>query len=158
MTEEQKPDVQSDGAQGFMRPEKIYLKDVSFESPFTPDIFRSQVEPDLGFEIDSFSEKIQEDTYEVVLKATVALTADDQTKLLVEIHQAGIFLLKGFDDKRLHRALNVYCLRTLYPYACAAISDLVTKGGFPQLLLQPVDFVALYNHRLSQQAAATAEE
>jgi preprotein translocase subunit SecB len=129
-------------------PKKIYLKDASFESPHSPEIFLEDGwTPKLDLDIDSESQELGNDTYNVVIKVTAKVTSGESTAFLAEVHQAGIFVLKGFNSDRLERRQNVFCLRILYPYASAALSDLVTKGGFPSLLLPPVNFSAIYNQR-----------
>ena len=132
------------------RPQKIYLKDVSFESPNSPDIFTQGWKPNLAVEIDSHASLIADDSYDVVMKITATVTVEGNTAFLAEVHQAGIFILKGFENDQLQRLHHVYCLRTLYPYASAALSDLITKGGFPSLMLAPMNFAAIYAQRLKQ--------
>lgn len=132
------------------RPQKVYLKDVSFESPNSPDIFTRGWKPNLEVELDSHANLIADDTYDVVMKITATVTVEGNTAFLAEVHQAGIFILKGFENDQLQRLHHVYCLTTLYPYASAALSDLVTKGGFPSFMLAPMNFAALYAQRLQQ--------
>ena len=138
-------------------PQKVYLKDVSFETPNSPAIFTREWQPKLGVDIDNQTTSGAEDTWEVVLTITATVKVGEATAFLAEVHQAGIFTLKGFEPERLQRLQNVYCLRTLYPFACAALSDLVTRGGFPQLVLAPMNFEALYEKRQQQAAAGEAD-
>ena len=93
---------------------------------------------------------LEDDVYEVILTVTATVSVEDKTAFLSEVHQAGIFILKGHEPDILQQVQQVYCLNTLYPYACAALSDLVTKGGFPQLLLPPMNFGALYAQNLQK--------
>jgi len=139
--------AQADNNKG-IQPQKIYLKDVSFETPNTPGIFTRDWKPALEVELDNTATAIAEDTYEVVLTVTVKASIEDSTAYLAEVHQCGIFSIRGFEPDELQRMLNVFCPRLIYPYAAAALSDLVTKGGFPQLLLAPVNFEGLYAQRL----------
>jgi preprotein translocase subunit SecB len=139
-----------DGGDKIARPQKIYLKDVSFESPQSPAIFTQGWKPSLDVEIDSDAQQIADDTFDVVLKITGTVTVEGNTAFLIEVHQAGIFVLKGFESDNLQRLQHVFCLATLYPYASAALSDLVTKGGFPSLMLPPMNFAAIYDQRLKQ--------
>ena len=134
--------------QKIMRPQKIYLKDVSLETPNSPAIFTQEWKPELGVEFNNSATNISEDLYEVDLRVTVTVAVDGSTAFLAEVHQAGIFTLKGFTADELQRVQNVFCLSILYPYACAEVSDLVSKGGFPQLLLRPMNFERLYKKRL----------
>jgi preprotein translocase subunit SecB len=156
MADEAQPATQGDNGEKAIIPQKVYLKDVSLETPNSPDIFTREWKPQLGIEIDNQVTSVAEDTWEVVLAVTATVKVGEATAFLAEVHQAGIFTLKGFEPERLHRLHNVYCLRTLYPFACAALSDLVTKGGFPQLVLAPMNFEALYEKRLQQAQADEA--
>jgi preprotein translocase subunit SecB len=146
MAEEEQP--AGDGEQKIISAQKVFLKDVSFETPNSPEIFLQEWQPDMNIEIDSKSRAMDEDLYEVVLTLTATVNVSDKTAYLAEVQQAGIFLMKGFDDAELHRLHNVYCLRLLYPFGSAALSELVLKGGFPQLLPAPVNFDALYKQRM----------
>jgi len=157
MNEENQNTVSEDGSEKIASPQKIYLKDVSFESPQSPAIFTQGWKPSLDVEIDSQAQQIADDTYDVVLKITGTVTVEGNTAFLIEIHQAGIFVLKGFEPDRLKRVQNVFCLNTLYPYASAALSDLVTKGGFPSLILPPMNFAAIHDQRLQQKQAGSGE-
>lgn len=154
MNEEKQTVVSEDGGDKIARPQKIYLKDVSFESPHSPDIFTQGWKPNLEVEIDSHAQQIADDTFDVVLKITGTVTVEGNTAFLIEVHQAGIFVLKGFEPDKLQRLQHVFCLTTLYPYASAALSDLVTKGGFPSLMLPPMNFAAVYDQRLQQQSTS----
>jgi len=144
---------QDNNANLILRAQKIYLKDVSFESPNSPDIFMDDMQPRLGVEIEHDVSKISEDTYNVVVQITATVTMDEKTAFLAEVHQAGIFVIKGFEPEILDRRLNVFCPNTLYPYACATLDDLVVKGGFPPLLLPPYQFAAKYNQQLQPEPA-----
>jgi len=148
--------AQNGGEKKAIQPQKIYLKDVSFESPNSPGIFTLDWKPNVDIEIDSKSAVLAEDLHEVVLLLTVTVKVGESTAFLAEVHQAGIFVMRGLDAAELHRAQHVFCMRMLYPYASAALTDIVTKGGFPQLLLAPVNFDGLYAQR--QQSAAAQSE
>lgn len=138
--------------------QKTYLKDVSFESPNSPQTFTNELRPEINVQLNSGSQAIAEDTYEVVLDITVTATYDEKTAFLVELKQAGIFTIAGFDEESLRGMLGAYCPETLFPFAREAISELATKGGFRQLLLQPVNFNALYNQKLQRQAEQRPEQ
>jgi preprotein translocase subunit SecB len=157
MNEENQNISSGDGADKIARPQKIYLKDVSFESPLSPGIFTQGWKPNLDVEIDSHSQLIADDTFDVVLKITGTVTVEGNTAFLIEVQQAGIFILKGFEPDRLQRMQHVFCLNTLYPYASAALSELVTKGGFPSLMLPPMNFAAIYDQRLQQKQSGSDE-
>jgi preprotein translocase subunit SecB len=148
MNDENDKTGSEDGARNIAKPQKIYLKDVSFESPHTPEIFTSGWKPNLDLDVESHARQIAADTYDVVMKVTAKASIDESTAFLAEVQQAGIFVLKGFDPEKLQRVQNVFCLRILYPYASAALADLITKGGFPSFMLPPMNFAAIYDQRL----------
>jgi preprotein translocase subunit SecB len=150
MNEEKEKIPVDNGDNKIAQPQKVYLKDASFESPQSPEIFASGWKPNLELEIDNHSSQLADDTYDVVLKITGTVTIEGKTAFLIEIQQAGIFILRGFDPDVLNRLQNVYCLSVLYPYASAALADLVTKGGFPSLILPPMNFAAIYDQRLQR--------
>ena len=129
---------------------KVYLKDVSFESPYDQSNQPSHWDPTLAVELENRATELADDIYDVILKITAAATVADATAFLVEVHQGGIFRIKGFEPDALQQILNVHCIRTLYPYACATIDDLVVKGGFPPLRLIPINFLARYKKSLAQ--------
>jgi preprotein translocase subunit SecB len=124
--------------------QRIYLKDASFESPNTPDAFRQQGEPQHELNLNTKINRLGDDAYEVVLAVTVTTKLGDQTAFIVEVQQAGIFGIRGFPDGEMGPLLGAYCPNLLFPYVREAVSDLVTKGSFPQLVLQPVNFDALF--------------
>lgn len=138
--------------------QKIYIKDVSFETPNTPDVFTQEWKPDVNVQLDTSGKHIAPDVHEVVLGITVTVKIGDKVAYLVEIHQAGIFTIKGFGDSDRSAMLGSYCPNVLFPFAREVISDLVTKGGFPQLLLAPVNFDAIYQEHLQRASAQTEEQ
>jgi len=134
---------------------KIYLKDVSVESPNAPTIFlKDPGQPEVGVEASIRANKLeQDDFYEVVLGMTVTSTIGEETAFLVEVQQAGVFHIVGIPADDLPLALEIACPNILLPFAREAIADLVAKAGFPQLLLSPINFEGLYQQKLSQQKA-----
>jgi preprotein translocase subunit SecB len=133
--------------------QRIYLKDVSFESPQAPDIFRSQAtKPDVNVQMQNEVKQLVEGVYEVSLKITVTTEQEKKNIYLVEVEQSGVFSAVGFSEQELGHLLNAYCPTMLFPYAREAVSDLVSKGGFPQLLLAPVNFDAHYAQQLKNAA------
>tara|TARA_R110000868_G_scaffold341425_1_gene602261 strand:- start:893 stop:1372 length:480 start_codon:yes stop_codon:yes gene_type:complete len=132
--------------------QKIYLKDVSFESPQSPDIFRKDWNPDVNLELSTKTKAISEGIYEVVIDATATVTMNKEVVFLVEAQQAGIFGISKIPQEQLGPMLGSYCPSILFPYLREAISDIVTKGGFPQLLLAPVNFDNLYAQHLEKQS------
>jgi preprotein translocase subunit SecB len=137
--------------------QKIYLKDVSFESPNSPAVFTGEWKPEVNVQLNTEIKGLDNNMHEVTLSVTVTAKQQDKTAFLVEVKQAGLFQLAGFEQEQLGGMLGAYCPETLFPYAREAISDLVTKGGFPQLLLSPVNFNALYMQHQQQQAQAATD-
>lgn len=133
--------------------QKIYLKDVSFESPLAPAIFtEGQFQPDINVQINTETQNVAENLHEVTLTVTVTAKQGDKTAFLVETKQAGLFQMVGFEDEQMGGMLGAYCPEALFPFARETIADLVVKGGFPQVLLAPVNFNALYMQHQQQQA------
>lgn len=130
--------------------QKIYTKDISFETPNSPQIFLDKWEPALDFNLATHTEALSEHVYEVTLSVTATVKSGDKTAYLAEVKQAGIFTLSGFSEQEMGPMLGSFCPNILFPYAREAVSDLVTRGGFPQLLLMPVNFDALYAQHLQQ--------
>lgn len=127
---------------------KIYLKDVSFESPISPGVFaRGIVKPNIDVQLSLRHSKIENDFHEVVLQATVSSKLKDEVLFLVEVHQAGIFEIICEDSDKLEIIKEVACATMLLPFVRETIADLVAKGGFPQLLLNPINFEALYMNK-----------
>jgi len=139
--------------------QKIYLKDVSFESPNSPQAFTDgDWKPQINVQINSSNRAIAQDTYEVVLDITVTAKQKENTAFLAEVKQAGIFTIAGFEAENLGGMVGAFCPETLFPFAREAVAELISKGGFPQLYLAPVNFNALYAQQIQQQAAAQAEQ
>jgi len=130
---------------------RIYVKDVSFEAPHAPEIFREEWKPDVNVDLQTKTDRLEDTVYQVLLHITVTVKMKEKVAFLVEVHQAGIFTLQGFSQEQLGHTLGSLCPTILYPYARETISDIVTRGGFPQLLLAPVNFDALYLQHLEQQ-------
>ncbi len=131
--------------------QKIYVKDISFESPNAPSCFTEQWEPEVKLELNTAGNGIGDDLYEVVLSLTVTADNADKPAFLAEVQQAGIFVLNGFSEEDISGMLGSFCPNILFPYARETVSDLVIRGGFPQLLLAPVNFDALYAQHLQEQ-------
>ena len=139
--------------------QKIYLKDASFESPEAPASFTFEKwAPQIDLNMNNSNQKINDSVYEVTLTLTATVKNEDKTAFLVEVHQAGIFTIQNVSDQDLSYLLSSQCMTILFPYAREAISDLVTKGGFPPLILNPVNFDALYTQHVQKQQAEGSEE
>ncbi len=131
--------------------QRIYLKDLSFETPHTPHIFQGQGESAVNVELDSSANRLGESVYEVVLSLTVTSKLADKVAYLVEVKQAGIFAISGFSEPDLNGMLHSFCPNILFPYVRESISNVVSKGSFPQLLLAPINFDALYAQHMQKQ-------
>lgn len=131
--------------------EKVYIKDVSFESPGSPMVFMSQDAPDIGIDLNIVHRKLENNDgyYEVILNAEVDAKAGDTTIFLAELQQAGLFMVRNVPENEIDRILEVACPQILFPFVREAINDFVCKGGFPQLLINPVNFDALYAKKLA---------
>lgn len=139
--------------------QKIYLKDLSYESPMGFAAFQQKNwNPKINQDLNTSVNKVSEDVYEVVFKITLNATAEDKTVFLVEVQQAGMFLLKGFDSQQFAQIVNTVCPQTLFPYAREVVDSCVTKGGFPALSLPPINFDALFVRAIQQAKAAQTEK
>ncbi len=149
MAEEQVPPA---AAQKQLFMQKIYVKDLSFESPKAPNVFTTNITPQTQLNIRSSATEIAPNTHEVTLTLTVEAKDNNATLFLVEIAQAGIFSIQGYSAEERAALTGSFCPNTLYPFAREAIADVVGKGGFPQLLLQPINFDALYQQAARERA------
>jgi preprotein translocase subunit SecB len=132
--------------------QKIYVKDLSFESPKAPMVFTTNVAPQTQLNVRSSAKEVAQDTHEVTLTITVEAKDKDSTLFLAEVAQSGIFLIQGYNAEERSILIGSFCPNTLYPFARETIADLVTKGGFPQLLLQPLNFDAIYAQAVQERA------
>lgn len=137
--------------------QKVYTRNVSFEAPNSPEIFTQDFQPQLDVDLNVESRSLEDGVFHVVVRVTATTKMDDKTAFLCEVEQAGIFTLMGFDEGETNYLLGVQCPNTLFPYAREAVSDLVTRGGFPQLLLEPVNFEGIYADHLQKQAESTKQ-
>ena len=131
--------------------QKIYVKDFSFESPHTPDVFtRTDWSPKTNLNLRSSHKAGPENSHEVILTVTIEAKEDDQTFFLVELQQAGLFHIAGYGEDEFKAIVGSYCPNILFPYARESVATIVSKGGFPEFLLQPINFDALYAQGLAQ--------
>lgn len=137
--------------------QRIYVKDLSFEAPSAPKVFVGDWKPDVKIDLATQTTRLEADgnLYEVTLELTVTAKNGDQVAFLVELKQSGIFLLENIPEDQLGQLLGAYCPNILFPYARETISDVVTRGSFPQMLLSPVNFDAVYAESLRQQASTS---
>lgn len=135
--------------------QRVYLKDVSFEVPGAPKVFLQQWQPEVNIDLNTSAQRLEDGRhYDVTLALTVTARNEDQVAFLVEIKQSGIFQIEGVADAELGPLLGSYCPNLLFPFAREAISDIVGKGSFPQLLLQPINFDAVYSETMRKLAEA----
>jgi preprotein translocase subunit SecB len=142
MSDEQKADRQ-------FAIQRIYTKDISFESPNAPQVFISEWEPKINVDLSTEIQALSENTIQVVLTVNVVAKHEDKTAFLVEVQQAGIFLAKGFSEEELGPLMGIGAPNALYPYAREVVSDLITRGSFPQFTLQPVNFEQMYAQQMA---------
>lgn len=131
--------------------QRIYIKDLSFESPNSPTVFQEQWKPQVNMDLNTAHNKIGDNQYEVVLSLTVTAKIDDQVAYIVEIQQGGVFTIKGIEGAQLGQMLGSYCPTILFPYAREAIDNVINKGSFPALMLAPVNFDAIYAQAVQRQ-------
>lgn len=138
--------------------QRIYVKDLSFESPNSPLVFQDQWKPQVNLDLNTSHTKVSDNQYEVVLSLTVTSKIEEKVAFIVEIQQAGVFLLKGIEGAQLGQMLGAYCPTILFPYAREAIDGVVSKGSFPALMLAPVNFDAIYAQAVKRKQEETTGE
>lgn len=131
--------------------QRIYTKNISFESPNSPSVFQDEWEPELNLDLNVKNQNLDKDTFEVVLSVTANVKNKSKVAFLVEVEQAGIFTIQGLVGEQLEHALGSFCPSLLFPYAREIISSEVTRGSFPQLVLSPVNFDAIFWHQKQQE-------
>jgi len=143
--------------------QRIYVKDLSFESPNAPQVFQGEWKPQVNMDLNTSHTKLGDNQYEVVLQLTLTAKMDEKVAYIVEIQQGGVFFVKNIEGAQLGQMLGSYCPNLLFPYAREAIDNLVTRGSFPALMLAPVNFDAIYQQAVErrkqeeQQGAAQGE-
>ncbi|MGD9153323.1 MAG: protein-export chaperone SecB [Gammaproteobacteria bacterium] len=137
--------------------QRIYVKDLSLESPAAPKIFREEWRPELTIDLNIKNNQLEENVYEIVLEVTITAKMGEKTAFLAEVHQAGIFFLAGFDENQTDQILNAYCPTVLFPYAREVVSDITVKASFPPLNLAPVNFDVLYLQQKAEGKVAEAQ-
>jgi preprotein translocase subunit SecB len=138
--------------------QKIYTKDISFETPSSPEVFREEWKPELDLQLTNEYKQLDDNNHDVTLVATVTAKLGDKTAFLIEVKQSGIFSLIGYSNEEIAPLIGNHCPTILFPYIREVISDIVLKGGFPQLVLAPVNFDALYMNQVEQAKQAAAKE
>jgi preprotein translocase subunit SecB len=133
--------------------EKIYVKDVSLEIPHAPQIFTDRTQPQVSIELGNFAQQIEENVFEVAIKVTVTSKIADKTVFLVEVTQAGIFQISNVPAENIELIVGITCPNILFPYARESVSDLIVRAGFQPVLLNPINFEALFAQQKQEQAA-----
>ncbi len=136
---------------------RIYLKDLSFESPRAPQIFDATAQPQIDLQLGAGAAQVADNLHEVVVNVTATVRSGEDTVFLVEVQQAGLFHIEGVPGDQMGWVLGVTCPNVLFPYARQVVSDATVAGGFPPLLLAPVNFEALYQQHLQRQQSASAD-
>ncbi|SJN11227.1 Protein export cytoplasm chaperone protein (SecB, maintains protein to be exported in unfolded state) [Halomonas citrativorans] len=134
--------------------QRIYVKDISFEAPNSPSVFKQAFKPKVNLDLNTTSTKIADDQYEVVVKVTAQVNDSETgtTSFLAEVEQAGLFRISGIEGAQLEQTLGAFCPNLLFPYARECVDNLVNRGGFPPLMLAPVNFEAMYAQRKQREA------
>jgi len=138
--------------------QRIYLVDVSYESPQAPDIFTKQIQPNTNVDLNSSNRQIADNIFEVVLNITTTVKVEEEVAYLIEVKQAGIFSIAGYSKQEIAQILGSQCPSIIYPFTREVICDLAVKGGFPQVHLAPINFDALYAHHVQEQTKAQQEK
>ncbi|MBB3230580.1 protein-export chaperone SecB [Halomonas stenophila] len=140
--------------------QRIYVKDLSFEAPNSPAVFQQPFKPKVGLDLNTTHQKVGEELYEVVIKVTAQVTHSEEgtTSFLAEIEQAGLFRIGGIEGAQLDHTLGAFCPNVLFPYARECIDNLVNRGGFPPLMLAPVNFEAIYAQKKQREAQQQGEQ
>ncbi len=138
--------------------QRVYVKDLSFETKNTPAIFQQRWEPELSLDLNTQNNLLEENVYEVILSVTATVKNQNEIAFLVEVQQAGIFTIQGAPKAQLDHLLGSFCPNILFPYAREAITSEVIRGSFPQLVLAPINFDALFMQQMEQKNAEKQEE
>ncbi|MBD7975822.1 MULTISPECIES: protein-export chaperone SecB [Pseudomonas] len=150
MTEQANNGAAQNGENPQFSLQRIYVKDLSFEAPKSPEIFRQEWAPNVALDLNTRQKSLEGDFHEVVLTLSVTVKTGEEVAFIAEVQQAGIFLIKGLDAASMSHTLGAFCPNILFPYAREALDSLVTRGSFPALMLAPVNFDALYAQELQR--------
>lgn len=153
MTDQQNNGAADDNSPQFSL-QRIYVRDLSFEAPKSPQIFRQQWEPSVSLDLNTRQKALESDFHEVVLTLSVTVKNGEEVAFIAEVQQAGIFLIKNLDTASMSHTLGAFCPNILFPYARETLDSLVTRGSFPALMLSPVNFDALYAQEMQRMQEA----
>ncbi|MBA2709393.1 MAG: protein-export chaperone SecB [Tatlockia sp.] len=156
MSEQNAPLKENESEAQFMV-QRIYVKDSSFETPNTPAVFQQQWEPELSLDLNTQHTELEKGIYEVVLSVTATVKNENSVAFLAEVKQAGIFTIQGAPGDQLEHLLGSFCPSILFPYARETITSQVIHGSFPQLVLAPINFDALYFQQIEEKKKAKEE-
>ena len=151
---EQQPNGATDAPAPHFSLQRIYVRDLSFEAPKSPQIFRQQWEPSVSLDLNTRQKALEGDFHEVVLTLSVTVKNGDEVAFIAEVQQAGIFLIANLDAASMSHTLGAFCPNILFPYARETLDSLVTRGSFPALMLSPVNFDALYAQEMQRMQEA----
>lgn len=132
--------------------QRIYLKDISFETPMGAEAFLQPVKPAIQQDLNIQVNQLNEETMEVILLLTITAKAENRTLFLVEVKQAGLFTVAGFDKRQVTQLINTACPQILFPYAREAVDSILNRGSFPPLMLAPINFDAVFAQAMEQAA------
>ena len=138
--------------------QRIYTKDISFETPNSPEIFKKEWKPEVKLDLDTRNSKLEDNVFEVVLSLTVTASLGEETAFLCEVQQAGIFAIAELEEGQMAHMLGAFCPNVLFPYARETVANLVNRGSFPQLNLAPVNVDALFGQYVQQRAAQAEQQ
>ncbi|MFY9178470.1 MAG: protein-export chaperone SecB [Venatoribacter sp.] len=138
--------------------QRVYIKDASFEAPNTPQAFTKEWKPEIKLDLNTAARQLNEQTYEVTVKVTITATNEGENAFLVEVVQAGLFTLANIPQEQIRPMLGAMCPNILFPYLRESIDGFVLKGGFPALMLAPINFDAIYQQRIAQEAQEQAKD
>ncbi|UTW09606.1 protein-export chaperone SecB [Pseudomonas benzenivorans] len=158
MTEQASSDAAAQAEQGpQFSLQRIYIRDLSFEAPKSPEIFRQEWKPSVSLDLNTRQKSLDGDFHEVVLTLSVTVKNGEETAFIAEVQQAGIFLIKGLEAAAMSHTLGAFCPNILFPYARETLDSLVVRGSFPALMLAPVNFDALYAQELKRMQQGTEQ-
>ncbi|MFV1872650.1 MAG: protein-export chaperone SecB [Oleiphilus sp.] len=161
MSENEQPNEAAQPAQANFALQRIYVKDISFESPNSPAVFQKPWKPEVKMDLNTKNTQLGDNHYEVVVSVTLTVTVEGMTAYIVEVQQAGIFAMQGIEGGHLAQAINAFCPNLLFPYLRETIDTVVIKGSFPAMMLAPVNFDAIFAQAVmkkQKEAAAAAED
>lgn len=133
--------------------QRVFVKDASFESPNSPEIFKKSWEPQVNLDMNTRAVDLGENAYEITLMLTVTAKIEDDVAFIAEIQQAGIFTIANFPQDTLNQMLAAYAPNILFPYARTTIDNMIVQGSFPALMLAPINFEGLYQQKLADEKA-----